>query len=76
MDYLYGIRDSFFWWTGVWATVTLVNHGVMKFLRKRRLKHELVTFTEFENARLDDVQETQADTDTESEPEEGTRDGH
>lgn len=68
MEYLYAIRDAFFWWAGVWATITLVNHGATKFLRKRRLKHSLLTFADFESARLSD--ETQADTESESEPEE------
>ena len=29
-------RDAFFWWTGVWATVTLGNHAVCAALKRRR----------------------------------------
>ena len=28
METLYAARDAFFWWTGVWATVTLCNRAV------------------------------------------------
>ena len=36
MEKLYAIRDAFFWWAGVWATVTLGNHAVSKALSRRR----------------------------------------
>ena len=28
MDNLYAIRDAFFWWAGVYATVTLCNRAI------------------------------------------------
>ena len=36
MENLYAIRDAFFWWAGVWATVTLGNRAVNKALSRRR----------------------------------------
>ena len=36
METLYAIRDAFFWWAGIWATVTLGNRAVNKALKRRR----------------------------------------
>ena len=36
MDKLYVIRDAFFWWAGVWASVTLGNHAICTALKRRR----------------------------------------
>lgn len=57
MEKLYAVRDAFFWWTGVWATVTLANHGVRNFLRKRRPKYGALAFAEFQAARLSDEEQ-------------------
>ena len=38
MEKLYAIRDAFFWWAGVWASVTLGNHAVCTALKRRRRK--------------------------------------
>lgn len=35
MDKLYVIRDAFFWWAGVWATVTMCNRAIRN-IRVRR----------------------------------------
>ena len=61
----YAIRDAFFWWVGVWATVTLANHGVTRFLRRRRLKHEIRLFSEFHSAHFDEEPESNPDTESE-----------
>ena len=36
MENLYAIRDAFFWWAGVWASVTLGNHAICTALKRRR----------------------------------------
>lgn len=67
MEVLYEIRDAFFWWAGVWATITLANHGVKHLFRKRRLKYGALAFTEFQAARLSDEEQDEepaTDTDT------------
>ena len=38
MEKLYAIRDAFFWWAGVWASVTLGNHAICTALKRRRRK--------------------------------------
>ena len=45
MENLYAIRDAFFWWAGVWASVTLGNHAICTALKRRRREkreHEYV----------------------------------
>ena len=36
MENLIAIRDAFFWWAGVWATVTAVNHAWVVTMRRYR----------------------------------------
>ena len=60
MDKLYAIRDAFFWWVGVWATVTVANHRVFRTLREReyaRYREEFVA--EMESWRDDEPEETE-----------------
>lgn len=36
MENLYAVRDAFFWWAGVWASVTLGNRAICMALKRRR----------------------------------------
>ena len=84
MENLYAIRDAFFWWVGVWATVTLGNHAICTALKRRRREkreHEYAQwkreFAEFlfsedatpEGAETDEPEETAEDTEPETAPE-------
>ena len=84
MEKLYAIRDAFFWWAGVWASVTLGNHAICTALKRRRREkreHEYVQwkreFAEFlfsedatpESAETDEPEETAEATEPEAVPE-------
>ena len=83
MEKLYAIRDAFFWWTGVWAAVTLGNHAVCTALKRRRRekrereyaqwKREFAEFlfgedTTPEGAETDEPEETAEATEPEAAP--------
>ena len=36
MEKWIAFRDAFFWWAGVWASVTLGNHAICTALKRRR----------------------------------------
>ncbi len=44
METLYAIRDAFFWWAGVWATVTIVNSRLSRVLRECERKRRVAKF--------------------------------
>ena len=84
MEKLYAIRDAFFWWAGVWASVTLGNHAICTALKRRRREkreHEYVQwkreFAEFlfsegatpDGAETDEPEETAEATEPEAAPE-------
>ena len=84
MEDLYAIRDAFFWWAGVWATVTLGNHAICTALKRRRRKERereyaqwRREFAEFlfsedatpDGAETDEPEETAEDTEPEAAPE-------
>ena len=84
MEKLYTIRDAFFWWAGVWASVTLGNHAICTALKRRRRekrKREYAQwrlgFAEFlfsedtrpEGAETDEPEETAEVTEPEAAPE-------
>ena len=85
MEKLYAIRDAFFWWAGVWATITVGNHAICTALKRRRRKereHEYAQwrreFAEFlfgkdatpEGAETDELEETAEVTEPETATEE------
>ena len=78
MENLYAIRDAFFWWAGVWASVTLGNHAICTALKRRRREkreHEYVQwkreFAEFlfSEGATPDGAETDEATEPEAAPE-------
>ena len=84
MEKWIAFRDAFFWWAGVWATVTLGNHAICTALKRRRREereHEYAQwkreFAEFlfgedatpEGAETDEPEETAEDTEPEAAPE-------
>ena len=79
MEDLCAIRDAFFWWAGVWASVTLGNHAVCTALKRRRRekreheyaqwKREFVAFLFSADARPDGAEtDKPEETETDAEP--------
>ena len=78
MEKLYIIRDAFFWWAGVWASVTLGNHAICTALKRRgrekrereyvQWKREFAEFLFSEDATPEDAETAEA-TETEAAPE-------
>ena len=76
MENLYAVRDAFFWWAGVWATVTLGNRAISKALSRRRREEHAQWKREFmaflfsadarpEGAETGEPKEAEAATETE-----------
>lgn len=60
METLYALRDAFFWWVGVCATVTLGNRAINRFA-ERRVQRKARNHKEYQREFLVNIQQIHAE---------------
>lgn len=79
MEKWYAIRDAFFWWAGVWATVTLGNRAIgalMGYSEQRKSRNyedeeprKGQSHEEYQREFMDNMQKIHAEEMTDNQPE-------